>query len=113
MRDAADAWESYVRGQFAKCVGPMCKYISKQDKRFCNVDIQSMGGSNNSPTVFLKQQSSQWAKMWAPNPASDEHAEVAVGLAHLRSHAQEEDKCLLQPQQLKHAINIIFGDTRP
>ena len=84
-------WIDYVRNQLSSRSGTLFNYISKQDNVFLKVSLEAKGGSDRNPTVFLKNQSQLWSKLWAPSTIPDadetEHKNIPTLLVGLREHA--------------------------
>ena len=106
-------FKKHLVQQLYKGGGTYFKSISAEDKQYLTVDYAASGGTNRSPTDFLKTQCFAFGKFWHPSLSDTEQSVLLGNLVEYRKHALNNvDSSEHTPYNYKQAILNYNNDTR-
>ena len=107
------AFKKHLAEQLYKGGGTYFKCISAEDKKYMTVDYAAEGGTNRSPTDFLKSQCYAFSKFWQPKSAEAEQSVLNANLIAYRQYALENvDSSQHTPYNYKQTIKHYNNNTR-
>ena len=107
------AFKKHLAEQLYKGGGTYFKCISAEDRKYMFVDYAAEGGTNRSPTDFLKSQCYAFSKFWQPKSAEAEQSVLNANLIAYRQYALENvDSSQHTPYNYKQTIKHYNNNTR-